>query len=108
MLLGVSPVDEIEIDRSSTDIVNLQLPTSTSSQNTAKRMKTMEEDEILTLRAEREKYIQEAEFYRVKTLYVKLKIQQMKTRTDSEFWNAGSPFGQNYKIWDTEMYDKVR
>ena len=85
MLLGVSPVDEIEIDRSSTDIVNLQLPTSTSSQNTAKRRKTMEEDEILTLRAEREKYIQEAEFYRVKTLYVKLKIQQMKTRTDSEF-----------------------
>lgn len=78
-------MDDIEIDRSTTDIVHPQLPTSTSSQNASKRRKTVEEDEILTLRAEREKYIQEAEFYRVKTLYVKLKIQQMKTKTDSEF-----------------------
>ncbi|XP_022309470.2 uncharacterized protein LOC111115135 isoform X2 [Crassostrea virginica] len=82
---GLSPVDDIEINRSTTDIVNPQLPTSTSPQNASKRRKTVEEDEILTLRAEREKYIQEAEFYRVKTLYVKLKIQQMKTKTDSEF-----------------------
>ena len=78
-------MDDIEINRSTTDIVNPQLPTSISPQNASKRRKTVEEDEILTLRAEREKYIQEAEFYRVKTLYVKLKIQQMKTKTDSEF-----------------------
>jgi hypothetical protein len=37
-----------------------------SSTKTSKRRKTMEEEEILTLRAEREKYLQEAEFYKTK------------------------------------------
>ncbi|XP_061188064.1 myb/SANT-like DNA-binding domain-containing protein 4 [Saccostrea echinata] len=55
-------------------IIDLQLP-STISTKTSKRRKTMEDEEIKTLKAEREKYIQETiklkeedEYYRIKTL----------------------------------------
>jgi hypothetical protein len=41
----------------------------------------MEEEEILTLRAEREKYLQEAEFYKTKTAYIKMKIKLLNSET---------------------------
>ena len=41
----------------------------------------MEEEEILTLRAEREKYLQEAEFYKTKAAYIKMKIKLLNSET---------------------------
>lgn len=41
--------------------------TTSTGQRTSKRRQTMEDEEILTLQAEREKYIQEAAFYKTKT-----------------------------------------
>ena len=45
----------------------------------------MEDEKILTLRAEREKYIQEVkklkeetDYYKVKTMYLEMKLSQMK------------------------------
>lgn len=38
----------------------------------------MEDEEILTLQAEREKYIQDAAFYKTKTKYINLKIKQLE------------------------------
>jgi hypothetical protein len=52
-----------------------------SSTKTSKRRKTMEEEEMLTLRAEREKYLQEAEFYKTKTAYIKMKIKFFLSKT---------------------------
>lgn len=52
-----------------------------SSTKTSKRRKTMEEEEILTLRAERAKYLQEAEFYKTKTAYIKMKIKLLNSET---------------------------
>lgn len=45
----------------------------TTGQKTSKKKKTMEDEEIITIRAENEKYIQEAEFYKTKTMYINLK-----------------------------------
>lgn len=38
----------------------------------------MEDEEILTLQSEREKYIKETEFYKTKTLYINFKIKQLQ------------------------------
>lgn len=38
----------------------------------------MEDKEILTLQAEREKYIQETAFYKTKTKYINLKFKQLE------------------------------
>lgn len=38
----------------------------------------MEDEEILTLQAEREKYIQETAFYKTKTKYINLIFKQKK------------------------------
>lgn len=47
----------------------------------------MEDEEILTLQSEREKYIKEAEFYKTKTLYINFKIKQLqKNVCDFEQW----------------------
>ncbi|XP_062588087.1 uncharacterized protein LOC134249754, partial [Saccostrea cucullata] len=88
---GVSAIYEIQNDATQLGIVNLELPPSFSSAKTSKRRKTMEEDEIMTMRAEREKYIQEskkfkeeAEFYRVNTMYVKMKMKELHAGKDSE------------------------
>ncbi|XP_061165049.1 uncharacterized protein LOC133174023 [Saccostrea echinata] len=84
---------EIPINNSTQfgQIIDLQLP-STISTKTSKRRKTMEDEEIKTLKAEREKYIQEtiklkeeAEYYRIKTLFLKKKINEMsQSKRNSE------------------------
>lgn len=51
---------------------------TSTGQRTSKRRKTMEDEEILTLQAEREKYIQDAAFYKTKTKYINLKIKQLE------------------------------
>lgn len=38
----------------------------------------MEDEEIITIRAENEKYIQEAEFYKTKTMYINLKNKKIE------------------------------
>lgn len=45
----------------------------TTGQKTSKKKKTMEDEEIISIRAENEKYIQEAAFYKTKTMYINLK-----------------------------------
>lgn len=59
-------------------LIDLPVAAVTTGQKTSKRRKTIEDEEILTLRAEREKYIQESEFYRAKTKYINLKIKQLE------------------------------
>ena len=67
-----------------TSVQPVTYPTGSSSTVT-KRRKTMEDEEILTLRAEREKYLEEvkklkeeSDYYKVKTMYLKMKMSQMK------------------------------
>lgn len=50
----------------------------TTGQKTSKKKKTMEDEEIITIRAENEKYIQEAEFYKTKTMYINLKNKKIE------------------------------
>lgn len=59
-------------------MIDLPVAAVTTGQKTSKRRKTIEDEEILTLRAEREKYIQESEFYRAKTKYINLNIKQLE------------------------------
>lgn len=59
-------------------LIDLPVVTTSTGQRTSKRRKTMEDEEILTLQAEREKYIQEAAFYKTKTKYINLKIKQLE------------------------------
>lgn len=65
------------------NVVTIDLPVLSKSK-TCKRRKTMEEQEILTLKAEQEKYIQETkklkeetEYYRLQTVYLKMKIKSL-------------------------------
>ena len=67
-----------------TSVQPVTYPTGSSSTVT-KRRKTVKEEEILTLRAEREKYLEEvkklkeeSDYYKVKTMYLKMKMSQMK------------------------------
>lgn len=57
----------------------IDLPVMTTSQKTSKKKKTMEDEEIISIRAENEKYIQEAAFYKTKTMYINLKNQKNRT-----------------------------
>lgn len=50
----------------------------TTGQKTSKKKKTMEDEKIITIRAENEKYIQEAEFYKTKTMYINLKNKKIE------------------------------
>lgn len=56
----------------------IDLPVVTTGQKTLKGIKTIQDEEILTLQSEREKYIKEAEFYKTKTLYINFKIKQLQ------------------------------
>lgn len=87
-LCGISCTNiEVPIDESTHfgQIIDLHLqhPTTISTK-ASKRRKNTESEENQTLKAERDKYIQEiiklkeeAEYYRVKTLYFKKKINEM-------------------------------
>lgn len=50
----------------------------TTGQKTSKKKKTMEDEEIISIRAENEKYIQEAAFYKTKTMYINLKNKEIE------------------------------
>ena len=83
-VFGILSGNDIQIQIGEDGI--LSLPSFTqqldfSSTKTSKRRKTMEEEEILTLRAEREKYLQESEFYKTKTAYIKMKIKLLNSET---------------------------
>ncbi|XP_062606899.1 uncharacterized protein LOC134268668 [Saccostrea cucullata] len=85
-LCGISCTNiEVPIDDSTQfgQIIDLHLP-STISTKASKRRKNMEGEEIQTFKVERDKYIQEiiklkeeVEYYRIKTLYFKKKINEM-------------------------------
>ena len=83
-VFGILSGNDIQIQIGEEGI--LSLPSFTqqldfSSTKTSKRRNTMEEEGILTLRAEREKYLQEAEFYKTKTAYIKMKIKLLNSET---------------------------
>lgn len=50
----------------------------TTGQKTSKKKKTIEDEEIISIRAENEKYIQEAAFYKTKTMYINLKNKKIE------------------------------
>ncbi|XP_056012174.1 hemicentin-1-like [Ostrea edulis] len=85
--MGDSTMYDLSTDQD--DVIDQILTSSLSNAKTTNRKSIIRKEEILTLRAEREKYNQETKklreetgYYRIKTMYLNMRMSQVNKETD--------------------------